>query len=657
MRIVPKKIASKLLPALTIVLMLLLVVSSSCTSASAQEVRGKRILFDRTHGEWSAGYDDFSRVAMNMGYTLVPYFTGPLTLTILWQYDILILPLPRSALSSSETYAIQTWVRYYGGRLLVISEWGDYGGAKASLNSLVFPMGVQFNFDTLVDPTDYDVSEIWIKFHNFGTHPTTSGLSKVWLLATASMNILNPAVAKALVMGDSDTYSTGTLAREGKTSQPTETGTASGKANNIAATASTYGSGRAVCVGDSDLFELGDGIDGDGDYLNDLYEYDNAKFLTNILNWLTPTPQTEWTFMVYLDGDNNLEGAALYNLNQMETVGSTDKVNIIVLLDRLTAPGGWIYYIQKDYVTGETWDTFTSPVLVTFEYEPNMGDPSTLTNFIEWTMQNYPAKQYALVLWDHGSGWKRVGVQFPDKGVCFDDTNEDYLTTAELKKALYDAGEYGYLNLIGFDACLMAMVEIGYQIRQFGDVMVASEETIPWNGWPYDTILSDLKTHPTYSSTSLGARICVRYIAFYGSGSGVTLSAINLKKLEALASEIASFAVILQKHWSCCQSKIKSARAATEDMYDPDYADLIHFARKLYATYPHLEVRTACTKLISAVTSVVIKNVHGSLHPQSTGLTIYFPEYSYNYGYDSLDLALRTKWNAFLYLYLGLVPS
>ena len=105
----------------------------------------------------------------------------------------------------------------------------------------------------------------------------------------------------------------------------------------------------------------------------------------------------KWTFMVYMAGDNNLDGAALRDIAEMAKAGSTKDVHILVQLDRLEdqktrrfriTPGGGF---KKDCI-----ETFS---------ETNTGDPQTLFSFCQWAVDNYPADRYALILWNHGSGW------------------------------------------------------------------------------------------------------------------------------------------------------------------------------------------------------------------------------------------------------------
>jgi hypothetical protein len=111
----------------------------------------------------------------------------------------------------------------------------------------------------------------------------------------------------------------------------------------------------------------------------------------------------KWTFMVYLDADNNLDPAGIDDISEMQMVGSASEVNIVVLFDRYDKLCGFngsaILYIHKGY--NETvWGGWSE------EYEVNMGDPSTLSWFISFVSEHYPADNYALILWDHGSNWE-----------------------------------------------------------------------------------------------------------------------------------------------------------------------------------------------------------------------------------------------------------
>ncbi|MBU7025174.1 MAG: hypothetical protein HXS40_13515, partial [Theionarchaea archaeon] len=131
--------------------------------------------------------------------------------------------------------------------------------------------------------------------------------------------------------------------------------------------------------------------------------------------------QSSWTVMVYMDGDNNLESAAIDDVNELEAIGSSAEVNIVVQLDRIVdwdnSNGDWTttrrYYITHDL---NGYDSLIVSTLLSDLGELNMGDPATLTDFVTWARTNYPADNYLLVLWDHGDGWKTRLSQIATKG-------------------------------------------------------------------------------------------------------------------------------------------------------------------------------------------------------------------------------------------------
>src|SRR5689334_6641214 len=110
--------------------------------------------------------------------------------------------------------------------------------------------------------------------------------------------------------------------------------------------------------------------------------------------------QSEWTFLVYMAGDNNLEGAGKEDLEEMKKVGSTSQVKIIVQFDteenKTTR-----YLIEKDKLT-------------TLQELPGVdtGDPKVLTDFIKWGINKYPANHYLLDVWNHGGGWEKLPSDF-----------------------------------------------------------------------------------------------------------------------------------------------------------------------------------------------------------------------------------------------------
>ncbi len=161
----------------------------------------------------------------------------------------------------------------------------------------------------------------------------------------------------------------------------------------------------------------------------------------------------------------------------------------------------------------------------------SMSDPDTLTDFIRWGVRTYPAKKYALVLWDHGGGAK--------SGLFVDELYDgSIMHLKELKQALADSGVY--LEALVIDACLMANIETAWAVRDHAHWMVASEETVPGKGTAVGDWLQALINHPALDGEWLGRCICDTTGNKYANEddemaiSLLTWSVIDLTKIEQL---------------------------------------------------------------------------------------------------------------------------
>lgn len=333
----------------------------------------------------------------------------------------------------------------------------------------------------------------------------------------------------------------------------------------------------------------------------------------------------KWTFMVYLDADNNLEPAGIGDFLEMAKVGSNADINILVQMDRIPgfsdAYGDWTGCKRYRVTKGMT--PTAAEALADLD-EVNMGDPATLIDFINWGTVNYPADRYAVILWDHGSGWQKrtFSRDLAFKAVCSDDSNgHDILYNKEIREAL-DAATTP-VHLIGFDACLMGMVEVAYELRNAGPkIMVASEELEPGDGWPYDAILTELAAHPAWSGAELGYAIVELYYASYDEGTQTrTQSVIDLTKAASLADSISVFADAIRNSWETDRVAVGAAARSVMDRID----------------------------------LAVIHEKHGDNHRGANGLAIYFPlnDYDYSAGYNgnTIQFPGDTQWDEFLDAY------
>ncbi|MGC8717067.1 MAG: clostripain-related cysteine peptidase [bacterium] len=346
---------------------------------------------------------------------------------------------------------------------------------------------------------------------------------------------------------------------------------------------------------------------------------------------------TSWTFMVYMNGDNSLSSYTTYDLQEMESVGSRNGINIIVQLDTYGNNGCWRYMVRQGSLD-----------LLAQLPELDSGSPDTLRDFANWAMQNYPAKYYALIIWDHGNGWRRATTT---KGISQDETSNSIISSVGLKQAINQMTNR--INLLGMDACLMSTVEVAYQVRGNADYLVGSEESEPANGWPYNTILSALADNPYMSPRDLASIIVDRYVASYSSSDVVTQSALDLSRIDSLVSSCDALAQTLISNMSVYKSMIQNAVSHTQHYSgDPNQYDLYDFAYNLLGI--NSSIYSAASNVMSNVQSVVVNEAHSSSGGvgNSHGLSVWIPnptDYSNSIStYLTLDFAISTHWPQFL---------
>ncbi|HID74190.1 MAG TPA: hypothetical protein EYP43_03970, partial [Thermoplasmata archaeon] len=190
-----------------------------------------------------------------------------------------------------------------------------------------------------------------------------------------------------------------------------------------------------------------------------------------------PASGSNWTAMIYLDGDNNLE---YYAGVEMKEVNASDAdIDVLVLKDDWGTNDTHLYHVRN----GTTTRLYPSWL----GREANMGDGDTLAAFVNWSLSTYPANHSLLTLWDHGGSFV---------GCCVDSTNgSDILRIPEIRSALEDAlGDGGRIDVLGFADCLMSSVEVASEMAPVADYMVGSEK-VGWAcategiNWDFDDII------------------------------------------------------------------------------------------------------------------------------------------------------------------------
>ena len=249
--------------------------------------------------------------------------------------------------------------------------------------------------------------------------------------------------------------------------------------------------------------------------------------------------RVRWTVLVYINAANNLQPDSLLNIAQMASVGSDSSVNIVVqwkqaactdcgqpsffatrryLMKKHLAAD--VTAIQNGNTTSLDADRLPDPSTNDLaSHQSDMGNFLTLQNFVRWGTQTYPADHLAVVVWDHGSGWRnvfrtatknRVAPRY--RAVSQDNATNNEIETWELPTAF--SGPAQPLDLLVFDCSLEMMAEVAYEVRNSARVMIGSEESPPGAGYPYDAWLTALKSTGT-DPCNLSSSILTTFLSAY----------------------------------------------------------------------------------------------------------------------------------------------
>ena len=344
-----------------------------------------------------------------------------------------------------------------------------------------------------------------------------------------------------------------------------------------------------------------------------------------------------WAVYWYLCG-SDLEtngGFATTDLSEMMEVHLPENVNVVI------QTGGAAVW-QNDQMDPEKLQRwlYNSEGLQLIEEQDtaNMGDAQTLYEFLAFANENYPADKVAVTFWNHGGG--------SVSGAAFDELHGlDSLDLAEMYQA-FDAvwpadAEHPALELVGFDTCLMATVDVASTFQNFAKYLVASEEVEPGNGWLYSGWLGALAENTDMDGAALGTAICDTYYQgceAVGTQDQTTLSVTDLSRLEPLLEAYESFgqealAAAAEDPGFFAELGRAAARSEnyggnTREQGYTNMVDLGHLARQTAWMLPSAQ------RVCDALTDCVIYQVGGPYRAEATGLSCY---YSYNGDVDDLN--------------------
>lgn len=336
-----------------------------------------------------------------------------------------------------------------------------------------------------------------------------------------------------------------------------------------------------------------------------------------------------WVVYWYICG-SDLEteyGSATTDIEEMLDVNLPPNVKIVLQT-------GGSYEWQNDVMGNNVIGRYLYDASGLHELEmvpdADMGDKSTLQNFLQFGKDNFPADHRVFVFWNHGGG--------TTGGVCVDERTDNSLTLNDIQNAF--AGVYGTsqeappFELVGFDACLMGTYDVANMLNGISRYMTASEEFEPSNGWDYSGWVRALAQNPSMDGATLGRSICDSYMIGceeYGTEETATLSVVDLSRVPAVKSAYESFGVEAltqaknnpQKFFSDFGRDAQRAENYGGNTREQGYSNMVDLGDLAYRAQ-HIMPRTA-TQLMNSIDNAVVYKVQGKYRRRGSGLSGYYP--------------------------------
>ena len=314
----------------------------------------------------------------------------------------------------------------------------------------------------------------------------------------------------------------------------------------------------------------------------------------------------EWTVMVYLAADNNLAVAGVQDIDEMEAAGADDRVAVAVQAEFSPSHLQRAGCTSPACINRPNWDTFRYVVGATGNSRRGPDGPTVdignrdmtraaeLREFVQWAKATYPARRYALVLWNHGGGYTGLIEDVTTAG-------SRLMSLDDVRTALSEAGG---VDLLDFDMCLMAGYETLAKLTGLAGVVKFSEETVPGAGNPYREILRALRANPTANPAAVGGMFADQFHQSYRDDrASTTVSVYDMAGFAGFEQALNALATDLRGGLTRLAPTVGAAAAASQKFSFPFLTDLGDFVDSLDARAADATVRARAAQVRTAARS------------------------------------------------------
>ncbi len=330
------------------------------------------------------------------------------------------------------------------------------------------------------------------------------------------------------------------------------------------------------------------------------------------------------TILCYVNGSNLETQASEATLDIAEMVDSPYSENVNILIQTMgTKQWNRFFRIASDhtqrYLVKENGLLLVDDSLEQLDCTRS----STLSDFITWGAENYPADRYILLFWDHGGG--------PVYGFGYDEhqTANDAMTIDEIQLAVNTSGVY--FDFIGMDCCIMSCMEVCCALYDACDYMILSEDFESGLGWSYTGWLTALAKDPSMDTVDLAKILIDDFVTANETskyGDSAILSLIDQSMMKILYCAWTDFAyaneaALLESNYSQPVTR-KSGGRYLERMRADDYSLSDYNITDIMAVAQNIESDEAAA-LSSAVGKAIVYSNSTEDEAALTGLSVTLP--------------------------------
>lgn len=349
-------------------------------------------------------------------------------------------------------------------------------------------------------------------------------------------------------------------------------------------------------------------------------------------------PNRAWTVLLYSAADNDQKIYHIQNVAELETVGSDASMALVAQVD--TGDKCERYLLEKAPETDLS--RIQSPALES-DGPVDMANPGTLADFISWGMKRYPAQHTLVIVADHGSGWE---------GAVEDESHGGWMSLPAMRSAFEkaQASTGQTVDVIGFDACLMASTEVAHELKDVCRYVIGSEDYEDSAGWPYVRVFGPQAAEALKQMQHAMIEVTPETLARAVVDQAKTrqdvlpaMSAVDTAKMPAVAEGFTALASAIETHPEAIAAMQRDAAAAFP--FDA-YHDAGDFLARLKADEEvPTAVREAADRTATALSEAIIAEQHAPQNVGAHGLTVQAGSNGTPEGYAETRFACETGWD------------